>query len=688
MATAAPERPPERPPERRGVIRQGPAPDAPPILDEPRARWRPLVVILALWLIVWLVTKGQDTLVLGGRDKTPVMDSLASFRDSMLAGRRTNPVMQVTGGIADALRAVVEWLQRLISIPADPRPVPEIGWLGVTAVATYVGYVVANWRIATLVLGTFLSFGVFGYWTDSMDLLIVIGIAVALSILVGVPLGIWAGTSKRAAAVIEPILDVLQTMPTFVYLLPIVLFFGIGASSGIVCTLLYAAPPLIRIAAHGIRAVPTTMLEVGNSFGLTGWQRLLKIQLPMAKRTIIVGLNQTTLAALSMATIASFVNGPGLGKPVLAGLRINDVGIALVPGLLIVAMGIMLDRATTAASERADIVARGGGLPARVHRVILLAGAALTLVCLWLSRTQFWAARWDDVGIGKTVATFADDVVTSITSSISPFTTGVKDAVSYGLLNPLQSFLADSPWWLAFAGICLIAFFLGGWRALAPAVVCLLGILYLGLWNNAMITLAMTLVATVLCMAMAVVLGVAMARRPWVDTALRPILDAGQTIPAFVYLIPALALFGPSRFTGIAAAIAYAAPVSVKLVADGVRGVSGTTMEAVRSVGASVLQQIRKVQLPMAKPSIVLATNQALLFVLAMAVIAGMVGAGALGYDVVLGSTRSEEWGKGAAAGAAIVLLGIAIDRIARRAAEAAPPESQVLRLPRRTGPR
>ena len=129
--------------------------------------------------------------------------------------------------------------------------------------------------------------------------------------------------------------------------------------------------------------------------------------------------------------------------------------------------------------------------------------------------------------------------------------------------------------------------------------------------------------------------------------------------------------------------LAYAAPVAIKLVADGVKGVSATTMEAARSTGASRLQQIRKVQLPMARASLVLATNQGLLFVLAMAVIAGMVGAGALGYDVVLGTTRSEEWGKGAAAGITIVLLGILLDRIARRAAEPAPKETQWLSLPR-----
>ncbi len=659
------------------VIRQGRAADAPPVLVEPTPRWKPALAVVAVWFLVWWFTKGTDTLVLAGRDQTPVMKSMAAFRDEMIAGRSTNPVMVVTGAIADALRGLVAWLQRLISIPADPRPVPIIGWLGVTAIATWISYAVANWRIALLTLGTFLSFGVFGYWSDSMDLLIVVLVAVAISVLIGLPLGILAGTSKRANSIIEPILDFLQTMPTFVYLLPIVLFFGIGASSAVVSTLAYAVPPLIRISAHGIRTVNPAMIEVTNSLGQTSWQRLLKVQLPLAKRTIIVGLNQTTLAALSMATIASFVDGPGLGQPVLDGLRINDVGKGLVPGLLIVAMAIMLDRLTTAASERSDVIARGGGLPNALHKRILIGGGVLAVVAVFVSRQQFWAAEFPDLGIGRAIARSADGIVDSIVSTISPVTEGIKNVITYGLLNPMQAFIAESPWWLAALGISAIGFVVGGLRGLIPTVVCLAGIWYFGLWHSAMITLVMTLVATLLCMVLAVVIGVAMARRKSVDTLVRPLLDAGQTIPAFVYLIPCLALFGPTRFTGIVASIAYAAPVAIKLVADGVRGVSPTTMEAVQSTGASTMQQIRKVQLPMAKTSLVLATNQGLLFVLAMAVISGMVGAGALGYDVVLGSFRSEEWGKGAAAGLSIVLLGIMLDRIARRAAEAAPAGSQ-----------
>ncbi|MBP6997066.1 MAG: ABC transporter permease subunit [Phycicoccus sp.] len=643
--------------------------DAPELVSEPRPRWHYVLLIIAVWIVVWYFTRGTDTLVLPGRDHTPLHESLTAFRDRMIAGRSTNPVMHFTGQIAEWFRASVDWLQRMFSKPDSPRPVPQVGWLGVTAIATWIGYAVANWRIALLVAGTFLSFGIFGYWQDSIDLLIVVGISVAIAVLIGLPIAVLIGTNKRAAAVIETILDLMQTMPTFVYLIPVVLFFGIGVSGAVVCTLAYALPPLIRIAGHGIRSVNPALIEVTDSLGETPWQRLIKVRLPLARKTIIVGLNQTTMAALSMATIASFVDGPGLGQPVLDGLKINDVGTAFIPGALIVAMAIMLDRTTTAASERAEVVARAGGESKR-HRILLGVGAGLALVAIALSRQFFWAARWPDLGVGKQAAAIADAAVDGFTSWVSPVTTAVKNVISAWVLDPLQALLAQSPWYVAALAILAIAIVLGGRKAILSTVVCLAGIRFFDLWNDAMVTMSMTLVATLLGMILAVVVGVAMARSRRVDTLVRPLLDAGQTIPPFVYLIPVLAMFESTRFTAIVAGIIYAAPAAIKLVADGVRGVSPSTMEAARSVGATPMQQITQVQLPMAKSSLVLATNQCLLYVLAMAVIGGMVGAGALGYDVVLGFSRSEEWGKGFAAGITIVFLGIMLDRIARHAAQ------------------
>ena len=647
-------------------------PGAPPPVaeDSGLSRWIPALGVVLVWIAVWSFTKGTDTLALPGREHTDLHDSLTDFNNSLLASRDTNPLMQATNGVSQVLRDLFDWLQRMLARPNLPRPVPEIGWLGVVAVATWVGYAIASWRIALLVLASFLSFGVFGFWQDSIDLLIVTGMAVGITLLIGMPLAVLAGTSARANRVITVVLDFMQTMPTFVYLVPVVLFFGIGVGGAVVATLIYAVPPLVRIAGFGIREVSTTTIEATDSSGQTAWQRLVKVQVPMARKTIIVGLNQTTLAALSMATIAAYINGPGLGKPVINALVANDFGGSFVPGVLIVVMAVMLDRTTTAASERSEKVARGGGGNPRVRRIALAVTGALALVAVYLSRRELNLAEFPEYTLGQRVSEAADDAMRSFVDLVGGASGAIKDEITRWMLNPMQDLLAESPWWLAGLAITALAFVFGGLRALVTTVVCLAGIWYFDLWHDAMITLNMAIVGTALVMVLALVFGVWMARDRRVDLGIRPLLDAGQTIPPFVYLIPVLALFGPSRFTAIVAGVVYAAPAAIKLVADGVKGVSPTTIEAGRSTGQTTWQEITKVQLPMARGSLVLATNQGLLYVLAMVVIGGLVGAGALGYDVVLGISRSEEWGKGAAGGLTIVLLGVMLDRITRAAAD------------------
>ena len=641
-----------------------------PWLQRRPPMWLLLAVVTAVWIAAWAVLRGTDTLPLPGLGKTGLHDWFTDRKSDLIDGRDTNPVMQVTTWLADIFSSVVEWLQRLIAEPAFPRPVPEVGWLGVVAVATWVGLAVAGWRIAVLVLLSFLAFGYLGYWEDSMDLLMITLFSVAIALLVGLPLAVWMGTNRAVTAVITPVLDVLQTMPSFIYLLPLTLFFGIGAPAAVAATFLYAVSPVIRIAAHGIRTVSGATIEATDSMGQSGRQRLRNVQLPMARKTIIVGVNQTTMAALSMVTIAAFVDGPGLGKPVLQALQSQAVGTAVVAGVCIVIMAVMLDRATTAASERAEVIARRGDRSRKQRRIVLAVTGAGALFCLYLSRTYSGLAEFPETDIGSVLAERFQAASDWITSTFDGFTTGLKDAITALLLNPLEDLLATSPWWLAAAAIAAFAYVLGGLRALATTVVCLAGIYFTDLWHDAMITLTMTLVATALVMVLAVVFGVWMARRKSVDTVLRPLLDAGQTMPPFVYLIPALLLFGPTRFTAIAAAIIYGAPVAIKLVADGIRGVSPTTVEAARASGSTPWQVITKVQIPMAQRSLVLAANQGLLFVLSMIVIGGLVGAGALGYDSVLGFSQGEFFGKGLAAGAAIVLLGIMLDRITSRAAE------------------
>ena len=634
-------------------------------------RGRALLAVLVLWVLGWALWRGTDTLAIGGAQQTVFHHWLYDVRQSFDAARRDNALVDlVFGGTSAVLDAVVRGLQETFSIPAFPRPVPEVGYLGVLGIGAFVAYAAAGLRGAVTVLLGLLTFGLLGYWRESIDLLIVTGVSVVICVAVGIPLAILMARSRGVSAVVTPVLDVMQTLPSFAYLAPLVLLFGIGPASAVVATLIYALPPVVRVTTVALRSVSPVTLEAAASLGSTSGQQLFGVELPMAKRTIIVGINQTTMAALSMATISALINGPGLGQPVIQALQSLDIGQAFVSGLAIVVMAIMLDRSTTAASERSEKAARAHRSGRVRRRVVLVLLAVAAAAAVSVSRLYLWAAEFpEQPDLGRPLAAAVSAATTTVTDAIGPVTQALKDAVSYGLLNPLESLVADSPWWLTGAVLLAVSFILGGRRPTVTTAVCLAVVLGTGLWNEAMNTLTQTMVATVLVMAVALVVGVWTGRSRRADVVVRPFLDACQTIPPFVYLVPAFALLGVGRLTAIVAAVAYAAPVAIKLVSDGVRGVPAATVEAALSNGSTTWQMITKVQLPMARSALVLSANQGLLYVLAMVVVGGLVGGGGLGYLVVRGFSQEDLFGKGLAAGIAITALGVMLDRITQHTA-------------------
>jgi glycine betaine/proline transport system permease protein len=650
------------------------------IRREARRIGRPWVAlgILGAWVLLWIPLHGRNTLPLSVSQLSPLHLRLNELRDTINANRAGNPVFS---GFLDVIRSAIDnlttFFQSLISQPSYGRPVPVIGWLGVVALAMLAGYALANLRMVVLAGLGFVSFGVLGLWQQSMDTLALTLTAILICLVLGIPLGVWVGLSRRADRIATPVLDFMQTMPTFVYLAPLTLFFLIGPASAVIATLIYAIPPVIRITAHGIRGVPTAALEASESLGATRWQLLRKVRLPMAKRTIVLGINQTTMCALSMVTIAALIDAPGLGRTVLDALQHLQVGIAFVSGLAIVVMAIVLDRVTTAASVRVEEANRAADPGARRRRRIVLAAlGALTVVAVYLSYTFVWAAVFPgpqpDGVLGGHLADAVSQAASWAQLHLVGVTTGITNVVTYGLLNPFQALIAQSPWYLTCAVALAVTWTVAGPRTVPVAAVCLALLLGPGLWQDAMVTLASTLVATVVVMALGLVVGVWMGRNDRADRLIRPTLDAAQVMPAFVYLVPFLGLFGPTRFTAIAAAVVFAAPVSIKLVADGIRGVPATVVEAATSSGSSTWQIISKVQLPLARRSLTLAANQGLIYVLSMVVVGGLVGAGALGYLVVAGFSQTSLYGKGLAAGMAIVLLGILLDRVTQAAARRA----------------
>ena len=628
-------------------------------------------ITIALWLALFAVLRGRDTLDLEQAEVTPLHTWLNSVNDTVGASRDSNPLfLYFFNEIRLVISAVATSLQSLLSQPVFDRPLPIIGWLGVVALVGYVSWALGNWRVGLLASAGFFFMGLQGLWQPSMDTLALTLTAVLFSLMVGIPLGVWAGTNDRVNSFLTPILDFMQTMPTFVYLAPLVLLFAIGPASATIATFIYAAPPVIRITAHGIRQVPRETIEAAESLGTTRPQMLLKVTLPVAKRTVVIGINQTIMAALSMVTLAALIDAPGLGRVVLEALNHLDIGTAFNGGLAIVIMAIVFDRVTTAASVRSELARRHPPRHPRLHKVALAVGAAVTAVCVYLSYTFVWAAEFpSQLDLGTPIQRYTTESVDWVQLHLGSTTNALKDSFTIHAFNPLQSLFTDSPWWLAAVAIVVLAGVFGSRRSAVTAAICLGVIIATGLWGDAMTTLVATLIGTVAVLVIGVVVGVWMGRSAKVDRVIRPILDALQVMPAFVYLVPFVALFAASRFTGVIAAVVYAAPVVIKIVADGISGVSPTTMEAATAAGSSTWQLITKVQLPMSRKTLALATNQGLIYVLSMVVIGGLVGAGALGFDVVSGFRQDKWFGKGLAAGLAIVLLGIMLDRITQAVA-------------------
>jgi glycine betaine/proline transport system permease protein len=247
-------------------------------------------------------------------------------------------------GFFDPLLMFLVWFEKvLLTTP----------WVIVLAILIAFSYGASRSVKLTLGVGAaFLLIGYFGMWEDTMRTLSIITVATLLSIFIGVPIGIQMARSDRAQSIVTPILDVMQTMPAFVYLIPVVMLLGIGRIPGIIAVIIYAIPPLIRLTNLGIRLVNRDVIEAATAFGATPMQRLIHVQLPLALPTIMAGVNQTIMMALSMVVIASMIGVKGLGQPVLKSITNQYFTLGLLNGLAIVAIAIMFDRVSQAYAKR------------------------------------------------------------------------------------------------------------------------------------------------------------------------------------------------------------------------------------------------------------------------------------------------------------------------------------------------
>ncbi|MFI5770433.1 ABC transporter permease [Streptomyces sp. NPDC051658] len=539
------------------------------------------------------------------------------------------------------------------------------GWAGVTAAAGLVAWRLAGIRPALTAVAAFAVCGLLGMWVPTMQTLALMVVAVAASVLLGALLGLAAGLSDRVHRALRPVLDTMQVLPAFAYLLPVVLVFGIGVPAAVLATVVYAAPPMARLTALGLRGADAGVLEAAASLGATGRQRLLTARLPLARKELLLGVNQSIMMALSMAVIASVIGAGGLGDRVYQALASVDVGAALAAGVPVVLLAVVLDRVTAAAGERIGAVpVRGSGLGWAV--------AAVGTVAVALAGRYAGRLSWPDAWIMDIAGSVnrAVDWMTAHLYSGVPVIGGTADwaaRFTTWVLDPVRDGLQWLPWWAVLLLVGVLAQLIGTWRTALTAVLAMSAIGVLGVWDPALDTLSQVLAAVAVTLVAGVATGVAAARSPRLERLLRPVLDVFQTMPQFVYLIPVVALFGVGRAPATVAAVVYALPAVVRITTQGMRAVDPVAMESSRSLGATGWQQLIQVQLPLARPALLLAVNQGVVLVLAVVIIGGLVGGGALGYLVVFGLAQGD-LATGLVAGAAIVCLGLMLDRVTQPA--------------------
>ncbi|QIE48195.1 ABC transporter permease subunit (plasmid) [Pseudohalocynthiibacter aestuariivivens] len=556
----------------------------------------------------------------------------------------------------------------------------------------------------------------FGYWVPTMNSLALVLVSVPMSIALGFAIGAWGFYSDRAHRVVIPTLDLLQTIPAFAYLIPILLLFGFGTTVGLISSIIFAFPPMVRNTIVGLQNVPGSIVESGQMSGANERQLFWQVRTPAALRQILLGVNQCTMAALSMVIIASIIGGTNdIGWEVTRTMRKAQFGDSLLAGIVIALIAMIMDRITWGLAIKAGTSqvekrpqAKRRAFWAALAGLVMIVGFSLIFPALstWPKESVVGAAGAINQAVTEFVASYGHvlkaiknnffffvmlPIKSGMLDTVSPFSWGFKlmpwhMAVYTGLIALIAYVSARriSPYvtllvmvsgvvyffgltnipWLAFVIMfVLLAHQLGGRRLIIGVVAGLVFLIVTGSWEKAVLSLYIVSLAVMICFLLGTTIGVLAAEHDRFSAMVRPVSDTLQTMPLFVILIPFVMLFKIGEFTALLSICAYAIVPAIRYAEHGLRNLPHQVVEAAESFGTTPLQMLFRVKLPMALPVILLGLNQTIMYAIAMLVIAALVGTNGLGQQVYIGLSDGD-FGVGIVAGIGMAIIAICADRM------------------------
>lgn len=548
---------------------------------------------------------------------------------------------------------------------------PGLPWTVVVGGVMILGYALSGIRLALFAGFAFSYIAIFGQWEPSMQTLSFVLIAAPTAILIGLVLGVWGYKSKTVATVLDPLLNIAQIMPHFSYLIPVMVFFGIGDHAGAIATIIFATPPMVRLTMLGLKKVPPEVTEAGRMSGCSNWQLLRRVQIPTARRDILIGVNQVIMQCLAMVVIASLIGAKGLGNDLLIALNRLRIGLALEIGICIVLIAIVLDRLSLAwANKQTDYFADQSFKERHKYSLWFMVVFAAGIFIAWVS-SFFFKEGFNYLYLiphnkGITTEPFWQMGVDWLWDTFFYSLKGFNEWFIVDVLIPVKTAFLGMPVIATFTLAMGTGFIVGGIRSALIVGGYLLFIALTEWWDRALITSYLMTMAVLISGFIGIVMGTLCAQNKRASQLLLTWCDTFQTFPSFIYLIPVMMLFGVTDTSVLIAIVVYATIPAARYTVVGLQSVPDSLHDAGSMSGVNRFQRWKSIELPMSFPHMALGINQTVVFALAMVIIGALIGTDDLG-QLILGSLSDKQGvGNGLILGFCVAFIGLAIDQILR----------------------